>query len=137
MDKAERARVMKRPSAPTTPADDELERRMLGDRLREARKYVGLSQEEAAAILKLPRTAVTDIESGQRKVEALELKRLAELYRQPVSYFTGEDAAAAPLTADVAHLARQAASLSPKDREELGRFAEFLRGRAGVGREPK
>jgi transcriptional regulator with XRE-family HTH domain len=126
---------MKRPNAPT-PADDEAERRVLGERLRDARKYVGLSQEEAAAILKLPRTALTDIESGQRKVEALELKRMAELYRQPVSHFTGEDASAAPLTADVAHLARQAASLSPKDREELGRFAEFLRARAGTRREP-
>ena len=122
---------MKRTSAPT-PADDEAERRQLGERLRDARKYVGLSQAEAAAILKLPRTAVTDIESGQRKVEALELKRMAELYRQPVSHFTGEDAAGAPLSADVAHLARQAASLSPKDREELGRFAEFLQARAGT-----
>jgi transcriptional regulator with XRE-family HTH domain len=123
---------MKRTSAPTPP-DDEAERRQLGERLRDARKYVGLSQEEAAAILKLPRTAITDIESGQRRVEALELKRMAGLYRQPVSHFTGEDAAAgAPLSADVAHLARQAASLSPKDREELGRFAEFLRARSST-----
>ena len=115
-------------------ADDEAERRQLGERLRDARKYVGLSQEEAAAILKLPRTAVTDIESGQRKVEALELKRMAELYRQPVSHFTGEDAAAIPLSAEVAHLARQAASLSAKDRKELERFAEFLRGRSATER---
>lgn len=129
---------MKRPSTPEPVSEaDDAERRRLGERLRDARKYVGLNQEEAATILKLPRTAVTDIESGQRKVEALELKRLAELYRQPVSYFTGEDAAAAPLTADVAHLARQAASLSPKDREELGRFAEFLRARAGTPTEPR
>jgi transcriptional regulator with XRE-family HTH domain len=127
---------MKRPST-STPAHDEAERRLLGDRLRDARKYVGLSQEEAAAILKLPRTAITDIESGQRKVDALELKRLAELYRQPISHFTGEDATATPLTADVAHLARQAASLSRKDREELGRFADFLRARAGTNREPQ
>jgi transcriptional regulator with XRE-family HTH domain len=118
----------------STPADDEAERRQLGERLRDARKYVGLSQEEVSAILKLPRTAVTELESGQRKVVALELKRMAELYRQPVSHFTGEDVSAAPLTADVAHLARQAASLSPKDREELGRFAEFLRARAGTDR---
>jgi len=124
---------MKRTSAPGA-GDDEAERRQLGERLRDARKYVGLSQEEAAAMLKLPRTAVTDIESGQRKVEALELKRMAELYRQPVSHFTGEDAAAAPLSADVAHLARQAASLSAKDREELGRFAEFLRARSATER---
>jgi transcriptional regulator with XRE-family HTH domain len=121
---------MRRTSGSTT-ADDERERRRLGEKLREARKYVGLSQEEVAGFLKLPRTALTDIENGQRKVEALELKRLAGLYRQPVSYFTGEDASASPLPADVAHLARQAASLSARDREELGRFAEFLRARAG------
>ena len=125
---------MRRTSGSTT-ADDEQERRRLGEKLREARKYVGLSQEEVAGFLKLPRTALTDIENGQRKVEALELKRLAELYRHPVSYFTGEDAAASPLPADVAHLARQAASLSAKDREELGRFAEFLRARANIERE--
>jgi transcriptional regulator with XRE-family HTH domain len=119
---------MRRTNAPPA-ADDEAERRQLGERLRDARKYVGLSQEVAAAILKLPRTAVTDIESGQRKVEALELKRMAELYRQPISHFTGEDAAA---SADFAHLARQAASLSAKDREELGRFAEFLRARSAT-----
>ena len=112
-----------------TPDNDE-ERRQLGERLRQAREYLGLSQEEVATYLKVPRTALTGVESGQRRVEAIELKRLAELYRQPVSYFTGEDAAAA-LPADVAHLARAAAQLSVKDREELGRFAEYLRARSG------
>ncbi len=110
-------------------SDDESERRRLGDKLRQAREYVGFSQDEVATFLKVPRTAVTNIESGQRKVEALELKRLAELYRQPVGYFTGEDDASASLPADVAVLARQAAKLSVKDREELGRFAEFLKAR--------
>jgi hypothetical protein len=59
---------------------------------------------------------------------------MAELYRQPVSHFTGEDAAAIPLSAEVAHLARQAASLSAKDRKELERFAEFLRVRSATER---
>ena len=68
---------------------------------------------------------MANIESGQRKVEALELKRLAELYRQPVGYFTGEDEASASLPADVALLARQAAKLSVKDREELGASPNF------------
>jgi len=120
---------MKRATSPSH-ADDDTERRQLGERLRDARKYVGLSQEEVATFLKVPRTALTDIENGQRRVEALELKRMAELYRQPVSYFTGEDAAASALPADVAHLARQAAALSAQDREELGRFAEYLRARS-------
>lgn len=113
--------------------DDEEERRRLGERLREARKYLGLKQEEVAAYLKIPRTGLTDIESGQRRVEAIELTRLARLYRQSVGYFTGEDEASASLPADVAHLARRVADLSAQDREELGRFADYLRARSGGG----
>jgi len=115
--------------------EDDSDRKQLGERLREARKYLGLKQEEVARHLKIPRTALSDIESGQRRVEALELARLAKLYRQPVSYFTGEDAVAAALPADVAHIARQAADLSEQDREELGRFAEYLRARSQTPRE--
>jgi transcriptional regulator with XRE-family HTH domain len=110
--------------------NDEEERRRLGDRLREARKYLGLKQEEVAVYLKIPRTALTDIENGQRRVEAIELSRLAKLYRQPVAYFTGEDDASASLPIDVAHLARKAAELSQQDRDELSRFAEYLRARS-------
>jgi transcriptional regulator with XRE-family HTH domain len=110
--------------------DDEEERRRLGDRLRKARKYLGLKQGEVANYLKIPRTALTDIENGQRRVEAIELTRLAKLYRQPVAYFTGEDDASASLPIDVAHLAREAAELSQQDRDELSRFAEYLRARS-------
>lgn len=116
-----------------TREDDENARRRLGERLREARKYLGLKQEEVAAYLKIGRTALTDIESGQRRVEAIELTRLAQLYRQSIGYFTGEDAASAGLPIDVAHLARRVADLSAEDREELGRFAEYLRSRSGGG----
>ena len=112
---------------------DEEERRRLGDRLREARKYLGLKQEEVATYLKIPRTGLTDIENGQRRVEAIELTRLARLYRQSVGYFTGEDEASASLPADVAHLARRVADLSAQDREELGRFADYLRTRSSGG----
>ncbi|MDR6872067.1 transcriptional regulator with XRE-family HTH domain [Bosea sp. BE125] len=109
--------------------DGDAERKRLGEMLREAREYVGFSQDEVAGFLKIPRTAIGHIESGQRKVEALELKRLAELYRKPISHFT-DDGPSDALPPDVEHLARQAAKLSPTDREELGRFAEFLRMRA-------
>jgi transcriptional regulator with XRE-family HTH domain len=112
---------------------DDVARQRLGERLREARKYLGLKQEEVATYLKLPRTALTDIENGQRRVEAIELTRLARLYRQSVAYLTGEDEVASALPADVAHLARQAAALSEGDREELGRFAEYLRARSKTG----
>jgi transcriptional regulator with XRE-family HTH domain len=111
-------------------AQDDADRRRLGERLREARKYLGLKQEDVASYLAIPRTALVDIENGQRRVEAIELTRLAKLYKQPVSYFTGEDSAAAALPPDVALLARQVAQLSDQDREELSRFAEYLRARS-------
>lgn len=114
-------------------SDDE-DRRRLGERLRESRKYLGLKQEEVAQYLGIPRTALTDIENGQRRVEAIELTRLAKLYRQPIGYFTGEDEAVADLPVDVAHLARRAADLSQQDRLELGRFAEYLRARSQSAR---
>ena len=58
----------------STLPNDETERRRLGEKLRQAREYLGFSQDDVATFLKLPRTAITNIESGQRKVEALELK---------------------------------------------------------------
>ncbi len=103
------------------------ERKTLGERLREARDYVGYSQEEIAAYLKMPRSAVSLIETGQRKLDALELKKLAELYKRPVSHFTEDDLIEAPLGTDVNHLARTLSGLSEEDLVELGRFADFLR----------
>ena len=121
-------------SFPPRQDDDETERRRLGERLREARKYLGLKQEEVATYLKIPRTGLTDIENGQRRVEAIELTRLARLYRQSVGYFTGEDQASADLPADVAHLARRVADLPEDDRAELSRFADYLRSRSSGDR---
>ena len=110
-------------------------RRELGERLREARRYLGLKQDEVAQYLKIQRSALSEIEAGNRRVEALELNRLAKLYRQPVAYFIGEDYATSSLPVDVAHLARQAADLSKQDRDELGRFADYLRARSETAQE--
>ena len=107
-----------------------VDKQILAERLREAREYVGLSQEEAARHLGISRTAVTNMESGQRKVDALELKGLAGLYKRPVGYFTGESEVERDLPSDVAVLARAASGLSDRDREELRRFAEYLRARS-------
>jgi transcriptional regulator with XRE-family HTH domain len=107
-------------------AGGEEEDAVLGSRLREAREYIGLKQEEVGRHLGIPRTAVSEMESGKRGVSALELKKLARLYQRPVAWFTGEEEAA-PLPADVAFLARTVSGLSDNDRAELQRFAEFLR----------
>jgi transcriptional regulator with XRE-family HTH domain len=103
----------------------EEERTRLSERLKQAREYLDLSQDEVAKAVGLPRAAISLIESGQRRVEALELKKFARIYERPTSYFTGEESPVR-LPEEVEHLARAAASLSSRDREELTRFAEFL-----------
>lgn len=108
----------------------DLDRQKLGFQLREAREYLRLSQDEVAKALDLPRTAISMMESGQRKVDALELKRLAEIYQRSISQFTGSDDKQTSEPEAVRHLARAAAKLTDRDREELLRFAEFLQARA-------
>lgn len=107
----------------------EIDRQELGVRLKEAREYLELSQDEVASALSVPRSAVSLMEAGQRKVDALELQKLAEIYQRPIGYFTGEGTEAEALPEAVQHLARAAAKLTDRDREELMRFAEFLQTR--------
>ena len=109
------------------------DRKSLGERLREAREYLGFSQDQVATFLNIPRSALSLMETGQRKVDALELKKLAGLYKRPVGYFTGEETEEVSFGTDVKHLARQVSELSSDDREELGRFADFLRARKKKG----
>jgi transcriptional regulator with XRE-family HTH domain len=104
------------------------DRRSLGGRLREAREYLGFSQDQVATFLGVSRSALSLMESGQRKVDALELKKLASLYKRSVGHFTGEEEDTS-VGADVKHLARKVSDLSSEDREELARFADFLRAR--------
>lgn len=102
-------------------------------RLKEAREYLGLSQQEVSDATGISRTGISQLEAANRRVAAQELKALAKLYQRPVAYFTGEETAEFP--EEINMLARQASALSDKDRSELMRFAEFLVQRAQPGGE--
>ena len=58
----------------------------LAARLRQARDDARLTQEEAAEGLKLPRTAIVQMESGNRAVSSLDV-RLAKMYRRDIGDF--------------------------------------------------
>lgn len=104
--------------------DSAKEWQALGNRLREVREYLNLSQQAVAAATGIPRSAVSDIERGQRKVDSLELRKFAKLYRYSVGYLLGEEETEAdPATA----LARAVTDLTEADRAEVMRFAEYLR----------
>jgi len=109
--------------------EPKLDRIRLGEKLRDAREYLGLSQDEVSKLIGIPRAAISLIETGQRRVDALELKEFARIYQRQVNYFTDEEIAAEAPAKNVDYLPRAFQELSEKDREELVRFAEFLKSR--------
>jgi transcriptional regulator with XRE-family HTH domain len=107
--------------------DGKKEQVEVGQRLRLARETLGLTQEDVASALGIPRTSVISMEAGKRKVTALELRRLARLYRRSVAWILGEEPEeAGQASADDQALFRATSELSPEDREQVLRFAQFL-----------
>jgi transcriptional regulator with XRE-family HTH domain len=108
------------------------EKEVLAKRLREAREYLGLSQEYVSQQTGISRPAISEIEAGRRKVDSLELKRFSKLYALPIEHLLDGDendeitASADPVELKLRSMAR---SLSKEDREEILRFAEYLRHR--------
>jgi transcriptional regulator with XRE-family HTH domain len=50
------------------------------ERLRTARQKAGLTQVQVAKKLKRPQSHVSNVESGQQRVDVVELQRFAKLY---------------------------------------------------------
>jgi transcriptional regulator with XRE-family HTH domain len=100
----------------------------MGARLRQAREYLGLSQEAVAEALGVPRASVSAMESGRRKVSSLELRNLARLYQRPLEWFYADDAQPIAEDETVSALFRATKNLKPEDKEQVLRFAEFLKG---------
>lgn len=101
---------------------------ILSARLKEAREYRGFSQEDIAHYLGVPRSAISLMENGSRRVSATELSRLAQLYQTTMESLTGQETEESE-PESVRMVARAAAELSPTDRDEVLRFAQFLRSR--------
>ena len=116
---------------------EDKDQQRLATRLREAREYLGLSQELVADTLKVPRAAISALEAGKRKVSSLELRDLARLYKRPVSYFLDESMRNNDDSMDTTARAlfRATKNLSDEDRQQVVRFAQFLRdaGRPATG----
>ncbi len=60
-------------------------------RLKDARIKAGLTQWQVARALRRPQSFVSKCESGERRVDIIELEDLARVYRKPVSFFLVED----------------------------------------------
>jgi transcriptional regulator with XRE-family HTH domain len=57
------------------------------EKLRKARLEAGLSQDQVAKNIRRPQSHISNIESGQQRVDVIELKRFAKLYKKDINYF--------------------------------------------------
>ena len=59
------------------------------ERLKEARKAAGLTQEHVAKELDRPQSFVSKVETGERRIDPTELEKFAKLYGKPITFFLG------------------------------------------------
>jgi transcriptional regulator with XRE-family HTH domain len=57
------------------------------ERLNKARLEAGLTQVQVAKKLKRPQSHISNVESGQQRVDVVELQRFARLYGKDINYF--------------------------------------------------
>lgn len=57
------------------------------EKLRKARLEARLTQTQTAKKIGRPQSHISNIESGQQRVDIIELKRFAKLYGKEISYF--------------------------------------------------
>ncbi|MDZ8091604.1 MAG: ImmA/IrrE family metallo-endopeptidase [Nostoc sp. DedQUE05] len=105
----------------------------LGRRIRFAREEASLSQDVVAQHLELPRSAVSLIESGKRKVDSLELERFSRLVGKSILFFFDEESRAVEASnfeeddpTQILFSANQVVDISP-DKEQIDRFRQFHR----------
>lgn len=60
---------------------------ILAKRLREARELAGLTQTEAARRLGKPQSFISKCETGERRLDVVELNAFAKLYGTTLSFF--------------------------------------------------
>jgi Zn-dependent peptidase ImmA (M78 family)/transcriptional regulator with XRE-family HTH domain len=99
----------------------------LGSRLRAARDRRGLSQQAVADALGLPRTAITNIETGARAVSTLEITKLAELYGQTSAYFLAANEQEVEDLLVVLHRAAPEIEGTPEIKNEVSRILDLYR----------
>lgn len=69
----------------------DIDQTTLGARLRGAREGAKLTQDQVAQALSLPRTAIAQIEAGNRSVSSLELVKLAKLFGKDFADFFSDE----------------------------------------------
>lgn len=97
--------------------------RRMGSRLREAREFLGWTQEAAAQRLGITREYLSQLETGKRRIPLRLLARVADVFGRPESWFFGSGEP----TGSLGLLLRQTekAPLSDETKKALARFVDL------------
>ncbi|MFH1656939.1 MAG: helix-turn-helix transcriptional regulator [bacterium] len=57
------------------------------EQLKKARQKADLEQEQVAKMLKKTQSYISKVESGQRRIDVIQLKEFAKIYKKDISYF--------------------------------------------------
>lgn len=99
-------------------------------RCRTARENAGLSQGQAAKKLSISRTALSEAESGNRRILATELREMSRIYGVGVSWLACEDGESSDPERDRIELAaRELAHLRPEDLDNVLLLVKSIRAR--------
>ena len=99
----------------------------IAKRLRQARNESGINQQQAADAIGVHRTAITQLEAGNRAVSTLELTRLANLYGRTITWFLSK---IAPEDEDVIvalHRAVPGLEDAPQSKQQISRSVALCR----------
>lgn len=68
-----------------------INQKKLGEKIKELRENLEISQDDLAKKVGLSRAAVSEIERGNRGIEALELAKIAEIFKMDMDYLLREE----------------------------------------------
>jgi len=102
------------------------EREQIAERLKDARTRSGLSQESAAKFLGIQRPAISEIESGKRKVSAEEIIQFSKLYKVNASWLLLKEEVETEMDEQLKIAARELSKMSEADRKKLLEILKIL-----------
>lgn len=110
-------------------SDSILNKQLIAERLREARRLSGLTQGQAAKKMEMHRPTISEIEAGNRNVPLPELARFAEVYDVDLTWLSGVGAETLDTKDERLQLAfRELKKIKPEDLDRLMRALAALRG---------
>ena len=93
-----------------------------GEKLRAAREFLGLTQEQVASALDMPRNMIVNIENNNRTIKSDELYKFSKLYGISMEEIVSDEK---EINLNVPLFARGFETLSDKDQQEILNLIKF------------